>query len=40
MYGGTWPPLEGELLSRRDKRQKHFPLDGAADLIDALPAGR
>jgi len=35
MCGGTWPPNRGEPLTRTDKR---IVLDGADDLIDALPA--
>ena len=34
MYGGTWPPHKVEPATRTDKS---FPLDGADNLIDALP---
>jgi hypothetical protein len=35
MYGGTWPPDRREPATRSDTQ---FSLDGADDLIDALPA--
>ena len=35
MYGGTWPPHRTVTTARTDCES---PLDGADDLIDALPA--